>query len=73
MVEQYMETAEENVRKAISSPQKNWDERLPILLLSYKASTHKTIGTMPISTMPGRQLVSLATCFSRLPTKRSSL
>jgi hypothetical protein len=28
---------------------------------------------MPISTMPGRQLVSLATCFSRLPTKRSSL
>jgi hypothetical protein len=41
VVEQYMKMVEEHLRKAISSHQKDWDERLPIFLLAYRTSTHE--------------------------------
>jgi hypothetical protein len=35
---------------------RDWDERLPIFLLAYKASTHENTGTTPASKVIGREL-----------------
>ena len=47
MVERYVKTIEENLRKVVSSHQRKWDKRLPIFLLAYRASTHETTGVTP--------------------------
>jgi len=44
MVERYVKTIEEHLRKVVSTHQRDWDERLPIFLLAYRASTHETTG-----------------------------
>jgi hypothetical protein len=35
MVERYIKTVEEHLRKVVASHQKNWDERVLFLLLAY--------------------------------------
>jgi hypothetical protein len=40
MVECYIKTIEEHVRKVLASHQRNWGERLSLFLLEYRASTH---------------------------------
>ena len=51
-----MKTIEEHLRKVVSIHQWGWDERLPIFLLAYQASTHETTGVMPASMVFGREL-----------------
>ena len=56
MVERYIKTIEEHLRKVVSAHQRDWDERLPIFLLSYRASTHETTGLTPANMLFGREL-----------------
>ena len=49
MVECYVKTIEEHLRKIVTSHQRDWDERLPLFLLAYRASTHDTKGLTPAS------------------------
>jgi hypothetical protein len=56
MVERYIKTIEEHLRKVVASHQKDWDARLPIFLLAYRASTHDTTGLTPANLMFGREL-----------------
>jgi hypothetical protein len=44
MVGRYVKTVKEHLRKVVSTYQRDWDERLPIFLLAYRASTYKTTG-----------------------------
>jgi transposase InsO family protein len=55
MVERYMKTVE-HLRKVAASHQRDWDERLPLFLLAYRASTHNTMGSTPASLVFGREL-----------------
>jgi hypothetical protein len=54
MVERYVKTIEEHLRKVVSTYQRDWDERLPIFLLAYRASTHDTTGMTPANMVFGR-------------------
>jgi len=56
MVERYVKTIEEHLRKVVSTHQRDWDERLPIFLLDYRASTHETTGVTPATMVFGREL-----------------
>jgi hypothetical protein len=56
MVERYIKTIEEHLRKVVASHQKDWDEGLPLFLLAYRASTHDTTGLTPASLVFGREL-----------------
>jgi hypothetical protein len=56
MVERYIKTIEEHLRKVVASHQKDWDARLPIFLLAYRASTHDTKGLTSANLVFGREL-----------------
>jgi transposase InsO family protein len=56
MVERYIKTVEEQLRKVIASNQKDWDAMLPLFLLAYWASMHDTTGFTPASLLFGREL-----------------
>jgi hypothetical protein len=56
MVEHYNKTIEEHLGKVVASHQRNWDERLHLFLLAYRASTHDTMGLTPASLVFGREL-----------------
>jgi hypothetical protein len=47
MVERYMKTAEEHLRKVVTSHQRDLGSRLPIFLLAYRASTQQHYGLDP--------------------------
>jgi transposase InsO family protein len=49
MVERYIKTIEEHLRKVVAPHQRDCDERLPLFLLAYRASTHETTGLTPAS------------------------
>jgi hypothetical protein len=44
-----MKTVEEHLRKVNASHQRDWDARLPIFLMAYKAFTHDTTILTPAS------------------------
>jgi transposase InsO family protein len=56
MVERYIRTIQEHIRKVIALHQKDWDSRLSIFLLAYRASTYDTMGLIPASQVFGREL-----------------
>jgi hypothetical protein len=56
MMEHFIKTVKEHLRKVVASHQRYWDERLPLFLLAYRASTHNTMGSTPASLMFGREL-----------------
>jgi hypothetical protein len=56
MVERYIKTIEEHLRKVVASHQRDWDETLPLFLLAYRASTHDTTSLTPASLVFGREL-----------------
>jgi len=56
MVESYVKTIEEHLRKVVSTHQRDWDERLPIFLLAYRAATHETTGVTLANMVFGREL-----------------
>jgi hypothetical protein len=53
MVERYVKTIEEQPRKVVTSNKRDWDEKLPLFLLAYRASTHDTTGLTPASLVFG--------------------
>jgi hypothetical protein len=56
MVERYIKTIEEHIRKVVASHQRDWNERLPLFLQAYGASTHDTTGLTPARVVFGREL-----------------
>jgi hypothetical protein len=68
MAERYMKTVEEHLRKVVGSHQRDRDERLPLYLLAYRASTHDTTGLTPALLVFGRDLRLPSTCYSERPT-----
>jgi hypothetical protein len=56
MVERYIKTIEEHLQKVVASHQRDWDERLLLFLLAYRASTRDTTGLTPASLVFGREL-----------------
>jgi hypothetical protein len=56
MVERYIKTVEEHLRKVVASHQRDWDERLSLFLLAYRASIHDTTGSTPACLVFGREL-----------------
>jgi hypothetical protein len=56
MVERYIKMIEEHLRKVVASHQRDWDEKLPLFLLAYRASTHDTTGFTPACLVFGREL-----------------
>ena len=44
------------MRKAVYTHQRDWDERLPIFVLAYRASNHETTGVTPGNMVFGREL-----------------
>jgi hypothetical protein len=70
MVERYVKTDEEHPRKVITTHLKDWDEKLPIFLLAYAASTHETTGMMPTSMVFGRELSLPYDLFIRAPPNK---
>jgi hypothetical protein len=55
-VERYIKTVKEHLRKVVTLHQRDWDARLPIFLLAYRASTHDTTGLTPANLVFGREL-----------------
>jgi hypothetical protein len=55
MMERYIKTIEQ-LRKVFASHQRDWDERVPLFLRAYSASTHDTTGLTPAKLMFGREL-----------------
>jgi hypothetical protein len=45
MVERCIKTIEKHLQKVVLSHRKDWDARLSIFLLAYRASTHDTTGS----------------------------
>jgi hypothetical protein len=56
VVERYMKTVEDHLRKVFASNQRNWYAKLPIFLLAYSVSTHDATGLTPASLVFGREL-----------------
>jgi transposase InsO family protein len=56
MVERYIKTVEEHLRKVVALHQRDCDARLPIFLLAYRASTHDTTGLTPANLVFQREL-----------------
>jgi hypothetical protein len=56
MVDRYIKTVEEHLRKFITSHQRDWDERLPFFLPAYRTSIHDTTGLTPAHLVFWREL-----------------
>jgi transposase InsO family protein len=54
MMERYIKKVEEHLCKVVAFHQRDWDARLPIFPLSYRASSHDTTGLTPASLVFGR-------------------
>jgi hypothetical protein len=54
MVEHYIKTIDEHLRKVVTSNQRDWDARLPPFLLAYRVSTHNTTSLALASLVFGR-------------------
>lgn len=60
MVERFNRTILQHLSLFVSDNQRNWDELVPLFLLSYRTALHETIGETPATMVTGRNL--------RLPT-----
>jgi hypothetical protein len=70
VVERYIQTVEEHLRKVVASHQRDWDKRLSLFLLAYRASTHDTTGLTPARLVFRRELrLSCDLLFWVLPDK----
>jgi hypothetical protein len=56
MVQRYIKTVEEHLRKVVASHQKDWDSGLPNFVLAYRASTKDITGLTPANLVFGREL-----------------
>jgi hypothetical protein len=70
VVERYIKTREEHLRNVVASHQRDWDERLPLFLLAYRATNHDTTGFTPARLVFGRELrLPCDLVFGTLPDK----
>jgi hypothetical protein len=56
MVERYVKTIDEHLRKVVSSNQTVWEERIPLFLMAYQLSIHETTGVTSAYMVFGREL-----------------
>jgi hypothetical protein len=56
VVECYIKMVKQHLQKFVTSHQRDWDARLPIFLLAYRASIHDTTGLTPANLVFGREL-----------------
>ena len=56
MVERFNRTLEALLSKFVDHNQKDWDEHLQILLMSYRSAVHESTGCSPAKLMMGREL-----------------
>jgi hypothetical protein len=56
IVDRYVKTIEEHLRKVVASNQRDWDKKWPLFLIAYRASTHDTTGLTPASLVFRREL-----------------
>ena len=56
MVERYIKTLEEHLKKVVANHQRDWDVRVPLFLLAYRSSIHDTTGLTPANLVFGREL-----------------
>jgi hypothetical protein len=47
MVKRYVKTVEEQLRNAVCNQERDWDDRIHIFLLAYRAATNETAGVTP--------------------------
>jgi hypothetical protein len=64
-----VKTGEEHLRKVVSTHLRDWDGKLPIYLLAYRAPTHGTTGTMSTSMVLGREQLLPCDLFGAPPTR----
>jgi transposase InsO family protein len=55
-VDRSIKTVEQYLRNVVASHQRDWDARLPIFLLAYRASIHNTTGFTSANLVFGREL-----------------
>jgi hypothetical protein len=55
MVERYIQTFQEYLRKVVASHQRDWDARLHVFLLAYMASIHDPSGLTSAGVVFGRE------------------
>jgi transposase InsO family protein len=73
VMERYVKTIEKHLRMVSSIHQRDWDERLPIFLLTYRASTQKTTGVTLANMVFGRELcIPCDLMFGDFPEKEQS-
>jgi hypothetical protein len=56
MLKRYLKTVMQRLRKIVTSHQRDWNEELPVFLLSCKAYTYVTVGVNPASLVLGKEL-----------------
>jgi hypothetical protein len=56
MVEHHIKTVDQHLRKVVAYHQRDWDERLSLFLLAYRASIYNTTSSTPASLVFGREL-----------------
>ena len=73
MMERYVKTVLEHM-KVVSNHQRDWEERLPLFLMAYRASTHETTGVTPANMVFGRELrLPCVLMFGASPDKEQSV
>jgi hypothetical protein len=72
MVERWVKTIEEQLRKVVSTHHRDWDKRLPIFLLSYRAPTHETTGMMHANKVFGKERLPSDMLFGTPADKKQS-
>lgn len=72
MAKSYVTTIEEHL-KVVCTHERDWDERLPIFLLAYRASTHETTSMTPTNMVFRRELrLAFDLVFRAPPAKEES-
>ncbi|UYV62133.1 K02A2.6-like, partial [Cordylochernes scorpioides] len=56
MVERFNKTMVEHLSKVVEQNQRDWDRRLPLFLMAYRAAINETTGQTPAKVMFGREL-----------------
>ena len=67
MVERFNQTLERHLAKVVDSHQCNWDEYIPLFLMSYRAAIHETTTVTPAYANFGRELRLPADLLSGCP------
>ena len=55
LVERFNRTLEDMLSKFVASDQRDWDSKLPLLMLAYRSSIHESTGQSPYLMMFGRE------------------